>query len=133
MNPVTLYAVLKLGVDVFVLEQGSPLPGVGRQGYQPGAIMLWVEENGKVLASLRLLVESDGYRIGRVATVATARGRGLAGELMGQAVRLCNGAKIVLDAQEQLAHWYGNFGFVRSGESFLEDEIPHVPMTRASA
>jgi len=37
---------------------------------------------------------------------------------------------IDLDAQMQLEHWYGRFGFVRSGASFEEDGIPHIPMRR---
>ena len=34
----------------------------------------------------------------------------------------------MLDAQSHLEAWYARFGFVRTGEEFLDDGIPHVPM-----
>jgi len=37
---------------------------------------------------------------------------------------------VVLDAQSILQGWYERFGFVRSGDEFVEDGIPHVPMRR---
>jgi ElaA protein len=36
---------------------------------------------------------------------------------------------VVLDAQAPLQPWYESFGFRVSGEPFVEDGIPHVPMT----
>ncbi|MCQ6272786.1 GNAT family N-acetyltransferase [Pseudarthrobacter sp. R1] len=132
MDPLILYAILKVRVDVFVLEQGSAYQELDGRDIEPGAVILWAEEDRQVLATLRLLTEEDGRRIGRVATTAMGRGRGLATELMRHAVELSNGTKIVLDAQEQLETWYENFGFARSGELFVEDGIPHVPMTRAA-
>jgi ElaA protein len=37
---------------------------------------------------------------------------------------------VVLEAQSRLERWYERFGFSRSGEEYVEDGIPHVPMTR---
>jgi ElaA protein len=36
----------------------------------------------------------------------------------------------VLDAQSYLVGYYESFGFVVSGEEFVEDGIPHLPMRR---
>lgn len=36
----------------------------------------------------------------------------------------------MLHAQEHLEHWYGRFGFVRTGDTYDGDGIPHVPMLR---
>jgi ElaA protein len=36
----------------------------------------------------------------------------------------------VLDAQSPLAGWYATFGYEQSGDEFVEDGIPHVPMRR---
>ena len=52
---------------------------------------------------------------------------------MQNAVDECDGLTIHLDAQDRLEGWYGRFGFVRSGENFLEDGIAHVPMVRPSS
>jgi ElaA protein len=85
-----------------------------------------------VLATLRVL-DDDPHtaRIGRVATARSARGEGLAARLMTRALELCAGREIVLDAQTYLLDWYRRFGFVRDGEDFLDDGIPHVPMRLA--
>jgi ElaA protein len=38
-----------------------------------------------------------------------------------------------IDAQTYLEDMYINLGFVRDGEEFLDDGIPHVPMLHARA
>lgn len=129
MDPLVLYAVLKVRVDVFVLEQGSAYQELDGRDIEPGAVILWAEEDRQVLSTLRLLVEEDSRRIGRVATAPAGRGRGLGADLMRHAIRMSKGAKIVLDAQEHLEGWYQKFGFLRSGEPFWEDGISHVPMS----
>ena len=133
MDPTVLYSILKLRVDVFVVEQGAAYEELDGRDVEPGARLYWAEDEGNVLATLRLLKEADGSRIGRVATASAARGRGLAAELMRRAIAACAGQRIVLDGQLQLERWYEGFGFARSGEVFVEDGIPHVPMTRAAA
>jgi ElaA protein len=40
------------------------------------------------------------------------------------------GDDVLLDAQSPLRAWYVRFGFEVSGEPFVEDGIPHVPMSR---
>jgi ElaA protein len=35
-----------------------------------------------------------------------------------------------MGAQSHLEDWYRRFGFRRSGEGYVEDGIPHVPMRR---
>lgn len=132
MEAVTLYAILQLRIDVFVVEQQAAYAELDGRDIEPTARLYWAEEDGSVLATLRVLAEADGARIGRVATASTARGRGLAAELMRRAVADCDSEMIVLDAQQHLEAWYQGFGFTRSGEVFVEDGIPHVPMTRTA-
>jgi ElaA protein len=134
IDPATLYAILRLRVDVFVVEQNCPYPELDGRDLESGTILLWSEgDDGEVLATLRVLHDGDDRRIGRVATALTARGAGYAGALMSRAVELCDGRLTRLDAQERLEGWYARFGFERSGENFLEDDIWHVPMTRPAA
>ena len=124
-----LYRILQLRVDVFVVEQTCPYPELDGRDLEPEARQLWVEEDSRILATLRLLRDDESTaRIGRVATAATARSRGLARELMERAIAEAGNADIVLDAQAQLEGWYARFGFRRSGDTFIEDDIPHVPM-----
>ncbi|MEH3089807.1 MAG: GNAT family N-acetyltransferase [Microbacterium arborescens] len=136
----SLYRILWLRVGVFVVEQQAAYPELDGRDLEPDTELFWIEEDGEVLSTLRLLRDlgTDGEasaRIGRVATAETARGRGLSAELMRAAVARAAerwpGTPIDLDAQKHLADWYGRFGFVVSGAEFAEDGIPHVPMRRA--
>lgn len=138
IDPTTLYAILRLRVEVFVVEQGAAYPDLDGRDVEDGAELLWAEDDGVVVATLRVLRDPDGaLRIGRVATAVAARVRGVASELMRRGVERCAqrdpAASVRLDAQEHLGGWYGRFGFVVDGPGFDEDGIPHVPMTRPGA
>lgn len=133
IDPLTLYRILWLRVSVFVVEQKAAYSEVDGRDIEPGAELLWCDEAGAVVATLRILRDDTAMRIGRVATAEPARGRGYAAELMRAAIARCRerspGLRIHLDAQAQLEHWYGRFGFLRSGNAYEEDGIPHIPMT----
>jgi ElaA protein len=137
MDPVVLYRVLELRVAVFVVEQQAAYPDLDGRDVEAGAELLWAAEDGAVLSTTRVLRDPDGMRIGRVATAAPARSRGVASALMRAAVDRCvelaPALPIVLDAQEHLTDWYGRFGFAVRGERFFEDGIPHVRMVRRPA
>jgi len=130
----TLYRILRLRVQVFVVEQSAAYEELDGRDLEPAAELLWAEDDGAILATARVLQDADGLRIGRVATAAAARGRGLASQIMRRALERCAeldaAAPIRLDAQAHLAEWYGRFGFRIDGDPYVEDEIPHVPMTR---
>ena len=128
----TLYAILRLRVDVFVVEQECAYPELDGRDVEPTAVQLWAEDAGEVAATLRLLTDGADRRIGRVATAASARGHGVAAELMRRALAQCEGSVVRLDAQAHLAHWYARFGFEPDGPEFDEDGIPHVPMIRTA-
>ncbi|ROS52778.1 GNAT family N-acetyltransferase [Frigoribacterium sp. PhB24] len=133
IDPVVLYEILRLRVDVFVVEQDCPYPELDGRDLEPTTRLLWfADDDGRVAATLRVLHDGDDRRIGRVATAAVARGHGLAGDLMRAAVAGCEGRLTRLDAQAHLTDWYARFGFEVDGEEFLEDGIPHRPMTLAA-
>ncbi|MDP9118357.1 MAG: GNAT family N-acetyltransferase [Actinomycetota bacterium] len=131
VDPLTLYAIIALRIDVFVVEQNCVYRELDGRDAQPSARLVWAETDEGVAATLRLLCEdSTTARIGRVATAASARGRGLAAQLVGRALELSGDDDVVLDAQAHLAGWYERFGFRRSGPDFIEDGIAHTPMRR---
>ncbi len=121
--------LLKLRVDVFVVEQECAYPELDGRDKDGGTRHLWIAMRGELVATLRILDEGDVRRIGRVATGKNYRKKGHAANLMRYALTLA-ASPIVLDAQSHLAHWYEQFGFVRDGHEFLEDGIPHIPMRR---
>ena len=133
IDPVTLYQILRLRSDVFVVEQECVYLDPDGRDAEPSARQLWISRDDVVVATLRLLTDADGARrIGRVATASSARGAGLAAALMRRALELCDGAEVVLEAQSQLVGWYRGFGFEPSGAEYVEDDIPHTPMRRAA-
>lgn len=128
------YALLRLRSDVFVVEQACAYPDLDGRDTEPATEHRWAQEAGEpstVLAYLRVLLDPAGRRIGRVVTAPGARGRGLAGLLVAQVVDDHGStSELVLDAQSHLAGWYARYGFVRDGDDFVEDGIPHTPMAR---
>jgi ElaA protein len=132
LTPFEVYDLCRLRMDVFVVEQECPYPELDGRDTEPGTVHLWFEEDGRPVATIRVLEEAHGRAIGRVATAASARGRGLAGRLMEIGIGLCADAPITLGAQAHLEGWYEGFGFRRSGPGYVEDGIPHVPMRRVS-
>lgn len=127
-----LYALLRLRVDVFVVEQQCPYPELDGRDLAPDTRHFLVEEEGEVQATLRLLVELDSpwLRIGRVCTRESARGRGLSGRLITAALDVAGNAPVRLDAQSHLVDLYARHGFTAVGAEFLDDGIWHRAMTR---
>ncbi len=133
LDAVTLYRILKLRVDVFVVEQNSAYPELDGRDLEQGARLVWAQradDAGDVVGTLRLVDDGDAVRIGRVATAASARAAGLAGRLMSRALELTAKRDTVLDAQSYLQRWYEKFGYTVDGDEFVEDGIAHVPMRR---
>ncbi|MGT2426286.1 GNAT family N-acetyltransferase [Amnibacterium kyonggiense] len=136
LDPVVLYRLLELRVAVFVVEQRAAYADLDGRDVEPGAELLWAEEDGAVVATLRVLRDAEpaALRIGRVATAPGVRGRGVASALMREAVARCEdldpALPVLLDAQEHLADWYGRFGFLATADHHVEDGIPHVTMRR---
>lgn len=127
----TAYDLWRLRQDVFVVEQECPYADLDGRDREPGTrhVVLW--HDGVVNGCVRLLEETDGVvRIGRVALAPRVRGRGLADEMMHEALATVADRVAVLDAQSPMVDWYAGFGFVVTGPEFLDDGIPHVPMRR---
>jgi ElaA protein len=131
LDVATLYAILRLRGDVFVVEQKCPYPDLDGRDTEPGTRHVWFAgDDGGIAAYLRVLDDGGTARIGRVVTAPRARGAGLAGRLITEALRLIGDRPSVLDAQAHLAGFYARFGFAPAGPEFLEDGIPHIPMAR---
>jgi ElaA protein len=133
----TLHDLLRLRVDVFVVEQECAYPEIDGRDVEPGTRHLWFARDGRPVAYLRLLAEPDGAgepggvaRIGRVVVARDARGQGLAARLMTEALTVVGSRPCVLAAQSHLVGFYARFGFTPSGPEYVEDGIPHVPMRR---
>jgi ElaA protein len=125
-----LHDILRLRIDVFVVEQKAAYAELDGRDLLPDTRHLWFEEFGEVVAYLRVLLDPDGIRrIGRVVTAAPARGAGLAARLMDAALTVPG--EYVLDAQTYVQGFYARYGFVAEGPEYVDDDgIPHIRMRR---
>ncbi|WIM95282.1 GNAT family N-acetyltransferase [Actinoplanes oblitus] len=126
----TLYDILRLRSEVFVVEQECAYLDLDGRDTEPGTRHLWFSHDREIRAYLRILDDHGTERIGRVVTARSARGAGLAGRLMEHALEIVGHRPAVLDAQSYLVSFYRKYGFEPAGPEYVEDGIPHVPMAR---
>ena len=126
-----LYGILRLRAEVFVVEQQCVYLDLDGLDAEPSTTHYWFENGeGRVVSALRLLRTQPGSQVGRVVTDSVHRGQGLASRLIEQALRVAP-RPARANAQSHLEDWYKGFGFLRDGDEFVEDGIPHVPMVLA--
>ncbi len=125
-----LYDLLRLRVDVFVVEQACPYPELDGRDTEPATEHLWVELDGTVVSTVRILRGDRAWQIGRVATARGHRGQGYAAALVRAAIERIGQQPVEIGAQAHLQGWYERLGFVRCGPDYLEDGIAHLPMRR---
>jgi ElaA protein len=138
LDTATLYELLALRTQVFVVEQRCPYLETDGQDLLGDTCHLLVRQGDALVGYLRLL---DPQRmggevvIGRVVIAEAARGSGLGHRLMERALVECHqrwpGMPVYLSAQAHLQGYYGRYGFQAVTEVYLEDDIPHIGMRRA--
>ena len=126
LTALELHGILRLRSDVFVVEQQCAYADIDGRDADPETEHLWIDEDGDVVAALRIL-QSDVPRIGRIVSRADRRGRGLASVLLTAALERTS-RPVELNAQARLSQWYEGFGFARCGDEWVEDGITHVRM-----
>ncbi|RTR31328.1 GNAT family N-acetyltransferase [Shewanella atlantica] len=131
-----LYELLKLRVDIFVVEQNCPYPELDEKDrHSETRHLLGRNDAGEIVAYARLLAPGVSYAdasIGRVVVAEQARGAGVAHSLMSEAIRVTQELwpekNIQLGGQEYLKAFYQKLGFEPVSEVYLEDGIPHLDM-----
>ena len=130
-----LYELLKLRVDVFVVEQACPYPELDNKDCVEGAYHFLGYQHGKMVAYTRLLSPRISYNnvsLGRVVIEKSSRGTGLGQKLISTALDHCQklwpNQHIDIGAQEYLLEFYRGYGFKAISEVYLEDDIPHIDM-----
>ena len=126
-----LYQILKLRVDVFVVEQSCPYEEIDNLDYH--AIHVYFKEADEIIAYLRILdkgVESEDVAIGRV--ISAKRRCGIGSKLLMEGIKAAKenfkAEKIYIEAQSYARKFYENLGFKQISEEFLLDDIPHIKM-----
>ena len=126
-----LYDILKIRVEVFVVEQQciyQELDEKDKQSYH-----VFYKENGKIQAYLRVIdkgVSFDEVSIGRV--ISVKRRCGLASKLLAEGIKVAKEkmkeTSIRIEAPTYARKLYEKQGFIQVSEEFLEDGIPHIEM-----
>jgi ElaA protein len=130
-----LYAALQLRNEVFVVEQACIFQDADDKD-QACFHLLGYQQN-KLIAYTRLVPPGVAYpysSIGRVVTSPAVRrsgaGRALMQESINKNYELFGINTIQIGAQLYLKSFYESFGFVQTGEPYLEDGIPHIHMLK---
>ncbi|HEX4579355.1 MAG TPA: GNAT family N-acetyltransferase [Candidatus Dormibacteraeota bacterium] len=128
LSPRTFHDIVRLRLDTFIVEQNCPYHELDGRDVLPETIHVWAEAEGGVVSYLRMYPGDDGATwIGRVVTAPSHRNRGLGVQLMTGALAMAS-RPVRISAQARLEAWYARLGFVRCGDDFMEDGIPHTPM-----
>ena len=132
LTPYELYDILKLRVDVFVVEQECAYPEIDNK--DQNAYHIWLRDEEGIAAYLRVLdkgVSFEDAALGRV--ISARRRKGYGTIVLKEGIRLAKekfGAdRITIEAQTYVAEMYEKVGFVKRGEEFLDVGIPHIEMT----
>jgi predicted GNAT family N-acyltransferase len=127
-------AALALRHEVFVVEQGVPLPEEIDEHDETDALhLVAVDGEGCVVATCRLVAEGETVKLGRVAVAAAARRRGIASRLLaeGEARAATLGARrIALAAQTDALPLYERAGYAAYGARFMDAGIEHLMMEK---
>ena len=124
----SLYALLKLRCEVFVVEQTCPYQDIDGDDL--------VGDN-ELVAYARILKSEEDFDpvvIGRVIISGSVRGEKLGYQLMEKTLDAClkrwPDKALYLGAQAHLQSFYGHFGFTPVTDIYDEDGIPHIGMAR---
>jgi ElaA protein len=128
-----LYEILRLRSEVFVIEQHCIYQDMDRLDKQAFHLLGWHE--GCLAAYARLLPPGLSYpdaSIGRVVVAPAFRsmnfGRALMKEAVSQCEKMFDTRSITISAQLYLLKFYRELGFAEIGDSYPEDDIPHIKM-----
>lgn len=123
-------ALMALRTSVFVREQGVPAD-LERDDRDAAAVHLVAVDEGRVIATCRLVPGPRAWRLGRMAVRRDRRGAGIGRRLLALAheVAFGRGAQaLVLHAQISARDFYAAAGYAAEGEEFAEAGIDHIQM-----
>jgi len=130
-----LYAIMRLRQEVFIVEQNCPYLDADGKDLKSYHLMGYV--NNELVAYSRIVKPGVSYQevsIGRVVSSTKHRGLAYGRQLMSESIaqieKQYGPVPIRIGAQLYLQKFYESFGFVKEGEAYLEDGIPHIIMLR---
>lgn len=136
LTPTELYGILKLRVEVFMVEQNCLYNECDGKDFH--CTQLWCTLDDKIIASARIVPPGISYHepsIGRVVSHPDFRHLKLGYQLMRHSLEIIENhyesRKVKISAQSYLKNFYGKFGFEQVSEEYLEDGLPHMEMVKS--
>ena len=130
-----LYGIMKLRVDIFVVEQNCPYGELDNKDME--SIHIFYKEDGEIAAYLRIIpkfLSYDSVSMGRICVKQEFRSRKLGREIVKDAINYIEKDMkeyiITIGAQEYLKDFYASFDFKPISDVYDEDGIKHLDMQR---
>ena len=122
-----LYDLLALRSLVFVVEQKCVYQDLDSR--DENALHILGYKEAALVVYARVFVNTKLAKIGRVVTHPLFRGLGYGKLIMQKSIEQVPANRTIhISAQEHLKGFYESLGFSQTGEGYLEDDIPHIPM-----
>lgn len=120
--------------DVFEVEQNIPRP-LDRDPFDYSADhVVAVDESGRCVGTGRVVrMDSRTCQIGRMAVAATHRKHGVGAAVLAALERMAalrGWKEIVVHSQMASESFFRNRGYIREGEPFLDQGVPHLVMRK---
>ena len=130
-----LYDLLQLRSQVFVVEQDCVYQDIDSKDQK--ALHVLGFKNNKIVAYTRIFKPEDYFNeasIGRVVVAENERKFKYGYKIMETSINAIsahfNTTTIIISAQTYLKKFYNNLGFIKTGDEYLEDGIPHIKMIK---
>ena len=135
LNTETLYRLLQLRSEVFVVEQDCVYQDIDNKDKK--ALHVLGFKNDKLVAYTRIFKPGDYFEyasIGRVVVSKSERQHKYGYAIMKASIAAIKShfktTTIKISAQLYLKQFYNNCGFTAVGTTYLEDNIPHIAMLK---
>lgn len=130
-----MYELLQLRNEVFIVEQNCVYQDIDNKDQKALHILGW--KNDILVGYARCFKPEDYFKeaaIGRVLIRENFRKFGYGKQLVRAAIQAIEEnfktTQIKISAQTYLTKFYSDLGFIKYGEPYLEDEIPHIAMIK---
>ncbi len=133
ITSIELYEILRLRAEVFVVEQDCVYQDI--DGKDIKALHVIGTKDDKIVAYTRIFNAGEYFdkaSIGRVVVAKNERKYGYGHELIEESIKAVHNyyktKEIKISAQTYLKKFYESHGFIKHGDEYLEDDIPHIAM-----
>lgn len=132
---IELYQILQLRSEVFVVEQDCVYQDLDFKDQK--SLHVFGLKNDKIVAYTRIFKPGDYFEsasIGRVVVQENERKFGFGHDVMIASIKAIEDhfkvTAVTISAQRYLKKFYESHGFIKIGEGYLEDGIPHIRMDK---